>query len=108
MALAEATEKFRDSIRRAGLAPARAQCGIGRDKPRGFRLSKEKQSLKIDGAVALSFAVIAAEQCAEDIDLGFTDDIKVLTNWPLDWQRSSNMSKDENDSAIYNYASRCV
>jgi hypothetical protein len=27
---------------------------------RGFRLSKEKQSLKIDGAVALSFACVAA------------------------------------------------
>ena len=29
---------------------------------RGFRLSKEKQSLKIDGAVALSFACVAAGQ----------------------------------------------
>ena len=29
---------------------------------RGLRLSKEKQSLKIDGAVALSFAVVAAEK----------------------------------------------
>lgn len=27
---------------------------------RGFRLAKEKQSLKIDGAVALSFACVAA------------------------------------------------
>jgi phage terminase large subunit-like protein len=27
---------------------------------RGIRLSKEKQSMKIDGAVALSFAVVAA------------------------------------------------
>jgi len=53
-----------------------------------IRLSKEKQSLKIDGAVALSFAVVAAEQFGvpADIDLGFTDDIKVLTNWPPDWR----------------------
>jgi hypothetical protein len=29
---------------------------------RGFRLSKEKQSLKIDGAVALSFACVAVGQ----------------------------------------------
>ena len=29
---------------------------------RGFRLSKEKASLKIDGAVALSFACVAAGQ----------------------------------------------
>ena len=29
---------------------------------RGFRLAKEKQSLKIDGAVALSFACVAAGQ----------------------------------------------
>jgi phage terminase large subunit-like protein len=29
---------------------------------RGIRLAKEKQSLKIDGCVALSFAVLAAVQ----------------------------------------------
>jgi phage terminase large subunit-like protein len=59
-----------------------------RETSRGFRLSKEKQSLKIDGAVALSFAVVAAEQFGvpADIDLGFTDDIKVITNWPPDWR----------------------
>jgi hypothetical protein len=33
-----------------------------RETSRGFRLSKKKQSLKIDGTVALSFAVVAAEQ----------------------------------------------
>jgi hypothetical protein len=35
--------------------------------------------LKIDGAVALSFAVVAAEQFGvpADIDLGFTDDRKL-------------------------------
>jgi len=31
-----------------------------RETSRGFRLSKEKQSLKIDGAVALSFACVPA------------------------------------------------
>jgi hypothetical protein len=31
-------------------------------KAAGFRLSKEKQSLKIDGCVALSFACVAAGQ----------------------------------------------
>jgi phage terminase large subunit-like protein len=36
---------------------------------RGIRLSKEKQSLKIDGAVALSFAVVAAEQTGKPLDL---------------------------------------
>ena len=44
-----------------------------RETSRGFRLSKEKQSLKIDGAVALSFAVVAAEPSGvpADIDYGF-------------------------------------
>ena len=36
---------------------------------RGFRLSKEKASLKIDGAVALSFAVVAAGQTGRPITL---------------------------------------
>ena len=35
---------------------------------RGFRLSKERTSLKIDGAVALSFAVVAAQQSGKPID----------------------------------------
>jgi phage terminase large subunit-like protein len=50
---------------------------------RGLRLSKEKQSLKIDGAVALSFAIVAAEQAGvpANVDLGFIDDIEVLTSW---------------------------
>lgn len=34
---------------------------------RGLRLSKEKQSLKIDGAVALSFAVVAAEKSGRSL-----------------------------------------
>jgi phage terminase large subunit-like protein len=42
------------------------------ETPRGIRLSKQKTSNKIDGAVALSFAVLAAVQAgkplsAEDI-----------------------------------------
>ena len=42
-----------------------------------------KQSLKIDGAVALSFAVVAAEQSEvpPDIDHGFSDDIKVISDY---------------------------
>ena len=32
------------------------------ETPRGIRLSKQKTSRKIDGAVALSFAVLAAVQ----------------------------------------------
>jgi hypothetical protein len=41
-------------------------------------MSQEKQSLKIDSAVALSFAVVAAEQSGApaDIDIAFTDDVK--------------------------------
>src|SRR5207253_1627336 len=35
---------------------------------RGFRLAKERQSLKIDGAVALSFAVVAAGQSGRPMD----------------------------------------
>ena len=35
---------------------------------RGLRLSKEKQSLKIDGAAALSFAVVAAEKSGRPLD----------------------------------------
>jgi hypothetical protein len=55
---------------------------------RGLRLSKEKQSLKIDGAVALSFAIVAAEQAGvpANVDLGIIDDIEVLTSW--DYRRS--------------------
>jgi hypothetical protein len=47
------------------------------------RLSKKKASLKIDGAVALSFAVVAAEQFGvpADIDHGFSDEIKVISNY---------------------------
>ena len=55
-----------------------------RETARGFRLSKEKQSLKIDGAVALSFAVVAAEQSGvpADIDYGQgPEDIKVIGNY---------------------------
>ena len=55
-----------------------------RETSRGFRLSKEKQSLKIDGAVALSFAVVAAEQSGvpADIDYGQgPEDIKVIGNY---------------------------
>jgi hypothetical protein len=54
-----------------------------RETSRGFRLSKEKQSLKIARAVALSFAVVAAEQSGipADIDDNFTDNVKVLSIW---------------------------
>src|SRR5215470_20028343 len=37
---------------------------------RGLRLSKEKQSLKIDGAVALSFAIVAAESSGKPLEPG--------------------------------------
>jgi hypothetical protein len=37
------------------------------EKSRGIRLSKEKQTLKIDGTVALSFAVVAAEQSGKPL-----------------------------------------
>jgi len=37
---------------------------------RGLRLAKEKRSLKIDGAVALSFAILAAEQSGKAMDRG--------------------------------------
>ena len=52
--------------------------------------NREKQSLKIDGAAALSFAVVAAEQFGvpTDIDLGFADEIKVSMNYdPPDWMK---------------------
>jgi len=109
MALAEATEKFRDSIRRAGLAPARAQCGIGRDKPRGFGLSKEKQSVKNDGAVAFSVAIIASEHCGApaDIDLEFTNGIKfsLIDRW-IDREAATCVRMKT--IRRYNCASRCV
>jgi phage terminase large subunit-like protein len=37
---------------------------------RGFRLAKEKQSLKIDGAVVLSFACVAAGQTGRTLKPG--------------------------------------
>src|SRR5919106_727592 len=53
---------------------------------RGFRLAKEKQSLKIDGAVALSFAVVAASQVGKTAILppGVKLGESVSTNWKFD------------------------
>jgi phage terminase large subunit-like protein len=39
------------------------------ETPRGIRLSKQKTSLKIDGAVALSFAVLAAVQNGRPVSM---------------------------------------
>jgi phage terminase large subunit-like protein len=54
---------------------------------RGLRLSKEKQSLKIDGAVTLSFAIVAAEQAEvpATVDSEFrVDSLEVITTWNND------------------------
>jgi hypothetical protein len=58
-------------------------------KPAAGFAQQEKQSLKIDGAVALSFAVVAAEQSVPaDIDYGFgSDEIKVISNYNGDFGR---------------------
>src|SRR5262249_1834299 len=42
---------------------------VSLETPRGIRLSKQKPSLKIDAAVALSFAVLAAIQHGRPADL---------------------------------------
>ena len=49
---------------------------------RGFRLTKEKQTFKTDGAVALSFAVIQAGVPAA-IDAPFVEDIQARSNSDL-------------------------
>jgi phage terminase large subunit-like protein len=57
------------------------------ETPRGIRLSKQKTSRKIDGAVALSFAVLAAVQYGRPASLsdGPLPKIKVNTYFnPLD------------------------
>jgi phage terminase large subunit-like protein len=53
------------------------------ETPRGIRLAKEKQLAKIDGAVALSFAVLAAVQHGRPAPLTDTPagTVKQDPNW---------------------------
>jgi phage terminase large subunit-like protein len=56
---------------------------------RGFRLAKEKASLKIDGAVALSFACVAASQVGKPAVLpaGVKFGQSLQTHWMFDPRR---------------------
>lgn len=59
------------------------------ETPRGIRLSKQKTSNKIDGAVALSFAVLAAVQSGRPPSLSDGPIAKIVTNQKFDARRLS-------------------
>ena len=55
-------------MRRAEGLSQRGPTAASLETGRGLRLSKEKQSLKIDGALALSFPIVAVEKVGQRMD----------------------------------------
>jgi len=59
------------------------------ESPRGIRLAKERQSGKIDGCVALSFAVLAATQYGRPLSRSDGPLPVIRTNMAFDARRTA-------------------